>query len=115
MGLLFLTIPVSIIQLWWTMAYVYAYMQLKEPLLMTQVAQGVAFGLLFVFISLAIVTNQPMSGIFSGVLLLVGLVMGFIWRRRNGVHMLIDYYPRAILDVMLFRKPVLESDGAMKR
>ncbi len=104
-----LTVLISLVQLWWTLAYLYAYVQLRESVLLFQIGQGVSFGLLFFFISIAIITQQPMSGMFSGVLLLAGLVMGFIWRRRNGINLLIDYYPRAFIDVILFQKPTQEK------
>jgi hypothetical protein len=108
--MLVLTLLVSLIQLWFTIAYLYAYIQLRESLLLVQVGQGVAFGLLFVLISLAIATQQQsISGLFSGLLLLIGLVLGFIWRRRNGINLLIDYYPRAIIDVMLFKRAAEEK------
>lgn len=100
-----LTSAISVIQLWWTIAYLVAYTRIKQSLLLVQVVQGVAFGLLFVFLTIAILTNKPLHGIFSGILLLIGLVMGFIWRRRNGINLLIDHYHGAMIDVLLFRQP----------
>lgn len=100
-----LTSAISVIQLWWTVAYLVAYTRIKQPLLLVQVVQGVAFGLLFVFLTIAIMTQQQIGGIFSGILLLIGLVMGFIWRRRDGINLLIEHYPRAMIDVLLFRQP----------
>jgi hypothetical protein len=101
-----LTLLVSLIQIWWVIAYFIAYIRIKDGLLLLQIVQGVSFGLLFIFLSIAILTQQQMGGIFSGILLLIGLVMGFIWRRRNGINMLIDHYPRAIIDVLLFQQPL---------
>lgn len=103
--MLYLTATVSLIQLWWAIAYLYAYTQVKDTLLLLQMLQGITFGLLFLFITIAILTQQQMSGIFSGILLLIGLVLGFIWRKRNGINVLIENYPNAIIDVLIFRKP----------
>lgn len=104
--LLIASLLVVLLQTWWTIAYFYAYTQLKEPLLLLQVLQGASFGLLFLSIALSILNpQQQVPGAFVGILLILAVVMGVIWRRRNGINMLIDHYPRAIIDIVLFKKP----------
>jgi hypothetical protein len=106
--LVIFTCLIALFQMWWSVAYVYAYSQIREAALLLQVVQGVMFGMLFVTITISLLTGQDTVNIISGTLLIVGLAMGFLWRRRGGVDLLFDYYPRAMLDVLLFRKPKVD-------
>ncbi len=101
-------ILVTLFQFWWSSAYLYAYSQVRESILLFQVVQGVSIGMLFLTISVAMLTGQSMNRLISGVLLLLGLVMGIMWRKRGGIDKLFEYYPRAIIDVLLFRKPKVD-------
>lgn len=95
----------ALIQLWWALAYLYGYRQTQESVLLLQVSQGIVFGMLFLYIVGSIAMNQQASGFVAGILLIIGVVLGYFWRRRNGIHLLIDYYPNAMFDVLMFRKP----------
>lgn len=99
---------VTMFQFWWSSAYLYAYSQLREVVLLFQVVQGVAMGVLFLTISVSMLTGQELNWMISGALLLLGLLMGMMWRKRGGVEKLFEHYPRAMLDVLLFRKPKVD-------
>lgn len=103
---LVLTILIALIQSWWVIAYFYAYTQVREQKLLLQVIQGGIFGLLFVLIAISILSPQfRLNGPISALLIAAGFVPGFIWRRKDGVTMLLEYYPNGIIDVMMFQKP----------
>lgn len=109
MILVVLSILVTLVQLWWAIAHLYAYMQTQERLLLTQVAQGAVFGLLFIMISIEMITQMDvLNPLIATFMLIVGVILGMMWRRKNGIHVLIDYYPRAMIDVLLFRKPTTD-------
>jgi hypothetical protein len=97
---------ITLVQSWWVLAYLYAYRQVQKRILLLQVVQGAVFGLFFALITLSLVSPQqyPLNGALSAVLLIMGFVPGFIWRRRDGIMVVLDHYPNGIIDVMLFRK-----------
>lgn len=99
-----LTGAITLIQLWWISAYTYAYTQIRDQRLLLQVVQGAAFGLLFTLITMSLVTGFHLNGVISGVLLMVGLGTGYLWRKRDGVNLLFEHYQSGMIDVMVFRK-----------
>ena len=107
MLLLVVTITMTLFQIWWGSAYLYAYRQTRERLLLLQVVQGFAFALLFGSAAFAILNNQPVSNPLSTALLVVGLITFVIWRFRGGIRWLFQRYPRGMFDVLLFRKPTV--------
>lgn len=107
MVLLVLTILMTLFQIWWGSAYLYAYRQTQERLLLLQVVQGFAFAFLFGSAAFAIVNNRPVSNPLSTALLGVGLITFLIWRFRGGIRWLFQRYPRGMFDVLLFRRPVV--------
>ncbi len=96
---------ITLVQSWWVLAYLYAYRQVQKRILLLQVVQGAVFGLFFALITLSLVSPQyPLNGPLSAILLILGFIPGFIWRRRDGIMVVLDHYPNGIIDVMTFRK-----------
>ncbi len=106
--LVVLAILVAIFCLWWSIAYLYAYIQTRERLLLLQVGQGMAFTLMFTYISFAGINQLPLSGILLGLLILLAMAASVIWRVRGGIKWLVQRYPRGMLDVLLLRKPAVD-------
>lgn len=98
------TALITLIQLWWIVAHLYAYRQLRDSRLLFQVFQGIAFGLLFAYVTVALANQLPINLIFGMLLLVIGIGNGFIWRGRDGVTILLENYDSGIVDLMLFRK-----------
>jgi hypothetical protein len=103
-----LTTLVALFQVWWSLSYLYAYSQTRETIMLTQIVQGVAIGVLFVSITINLLTGQKVVGVTSGLLLLLSVGMTVLWRRQGGIDRLFEYYPGAIVDVLLFRKPKVD-------
>lgn len=103
-----LTVLVSVFGLWWAVAYVYAYRQVRDRLFFLQIGQGLSFALMFSYITVVRINEQPLNGLFVGVLILMALAAGFVWRSRGGAEVLIQRYPRGMLDVLSFRKPTAD-------
>lgn len=103
-----LTTVFALASLWWAVSSFVALRQTGEQLLTLQIGQGLAFALLFGYLSFQLYSGRPLSALISGVLLLMALAAGFIWRTRGGAVSLIKRYPRGMLDVVLLRRPAVD-------
>lgn len=99
---------VALFGAWWAISYFFAYYRLRDRLLLLQAGQGLAFALMFTYITIAWINQQSLSGILIGILILMALGAGFIWRMRGGAEALVRRYPRGMIDVLIFRKPAVD-------
>lgn len=95
----------SLFQLWWSGAYLYAYLQTREGLFLVQVAQGIIFAIFFIYATIGALNQHLANGFIGPALLLIGVVTFIIWRVRGGIKMQFERYHRGTLDVLSFRKP----------
>ncbi len=106
----YLAIAIVVIQIWWGLAHLYAYLQVRKPLLLVPVAQAVVLGSLFAMIALTLTSGQSPVGRLSGLMLVVFLALFILWRSKQGVNILLEHYPNAVIDVLLFHKPEIPQD-----
>jgi Kef-type K+ transport system membrane component KefB len=107
-ALLVLVAMMSLFQIWWTTAYLYAYSQTRERLFLVQVVQGVAFAVLFIHATIAAVYQQQINGLLGSGMLIIGVVTFIIWRVRGGIKLQFQRYHRGMFDVLFFRKPAVD-------
>ncbi len=103
-----LTILITVFELWWAIAYFYAYRQIGERMLLLQVVQAGAIGLLFAYITFVLLGNQEVNGLIAGLLLLTALAVAVYWRMQGGIKLLLQRYPRGMVDVLSFRRPAVD-------
>ena len=106
MWLIALTIFVVLFELWYAVAFLFAYNQVRERALLLPVLQAVLMLAAFVYITVAAMngwsTNPPI--VFG--LLIAALLISIYWRRiPNGLTQFLSSYPRGTLDVLAFRRP----------
>lgn len=106
--LVWLTVVVMVFEIWYAVAYGVALAQLRESMLLLQVAHALlllaAFGYLMA-ITQGQVSLSPFIFIF--VLLLIGaMLLLLLWQRTPGnLVRFLRSYPRGTIDVLLFRRP----------
>lgn len=106
--LFYLTVFVVLFEIWFAIAYLYAFRQVGERVLLLPVIQAIALALLFTYIAFIALQEQSMNGFVSFPLLIVAMVALLLWRRRGGIRALVRRYPRGMLDVLLFRRPAVD-------
>ncbi|MCG8353875.1 MAG: hypothetical protein MI924_39425 [Chloroflexales bacterium] len=106
--LVVLTVFVVLFEVWFAIAYLYAFRQVGERVLLLPVIQALTLALLFTYIAFIALNKQPMSALVSFPLLFVAMVALLLWRRRGGIRSLVRQYPRGMVDVLLFRRPAVD-------
>ncbi|MCU0491401.1 MAG: hypothetical protein MUD01_07430 [Chloroflexaceae bacterium] len=114
-ALLVLTVLVAIFEIWWMLAYLAAYRQLQERLLLFQVWQGFAMAVLFSVFAWFIAVPEATTGLIGSlllflvvVLLIVSMWTNYIWRMRGGLKLLAQHYRRGLFDLLAFRRPAVD-------
>lgn len=95
-------------QLWWTLAYIYAYGQVRAIVLMIQVVQGMTYVLFFALIVWGVFGGQTVNRLVAPALLTTVVITILLWRVFNGPALLVRSYPRRWRDVLLFRRPSVD-------
>lgn len=95
-------------QLWWTLAYMYAYGQVRATVLLIQVIQGMTYVLFFVLIAWVFFSGQSINRLIAPALLTTVVITILLWRVFGGPALLMRSYPRRWRDVLLFRRPSVD-------
>lgn len=100
---------VVVIEVWYAFAFVYAYIQLRERMLLLPALQALLMLAVFGYLAYSLANNQAAS-LFVAIPLLLGtLIISLFWRRSpSGLAQFIKSYPRGTIDVLSFRKPVMD-------
>lgn len=104
--LTWLTIFMILFEIWYGGAYLYAYLQTRERVLWLQVVQAVALIALFVYIALTMAGGGQLNGLVLIAMLAIALALNLLWRQGVRSTQLAQSYPRGMLDVLAFRRPV---------
>jgi hypothetical protein len=104
-----LTIGVVLFELWYAAAFLNAYAQTRERLLLLMVGQAVLMLAAFAYLGLAILNQWQANGLIVVGLLVGAMLLSFIWRRHPaGLVQSLKSYPRGTLDVLAFRRPAID-------
>lgn len=99
---------VGLFELWWAIGYAYAYRQVRAPLLLAQMAVGLAYVAFVVAIGAMLLANQQLApGIAIAFLVVVGVAL-VAWRLLGGPALQARHYPRGWRDVLAFRRPAVD-------
>ncbi len=104
-----LTVVVILFELWYAAAFLFAYGQLRERLLLLPVLQALLMLAAFAYIGAAVVNGWALNPVIV-LGLLVGAMGLSLYRRRapGGLAVLLRSYPRGTLDVLTFRRPAVD-------
>jgi hypothetical protein len=104
-----LTVAVILFELWYAAAFFYAYLQIRERLLLLPMIQAFLMLAAFAYIGLAVMNGWPINPLFVLAPLLAALIISLYWRRApGGLAQLVRSYPRGSIDVLAFRRPVAD-------
>ncbi|WP_141508896.1 hypothetical protein [Candidatus Chloroploca asiatica] len=105
----YLIIGVILFEVWYLVAFLYAYRQIGERLLLLPALQALLMLLAFAYLAVASVVGFDINmGVFIA-LLVTAMLISLFWRRNpNGLTRFIKSYPRGTLDVLGFRQPSLD-------
>jgi hypothetical protein len=104
--LLWLTLVVILFEVWYVVAFLAAYLRLREPQLLLLVGQGMMILLSFCYIAYASILDLTLNPLIALAPLVVAMVALGIWRARAArLPRFAQSYPRGFIDVLLFRRP----------
>lgn len=104
-----LTVVVILFELWYAAAFLFAYGQLRERFLLLPVLQALLMLAAFVYLSAALLNGWPINSVLVLGLLVAAMALSLYWRRvPGGLPLLLKSYPRGTLDVLAFRRPVVD-------
>lgn len=105
----FLLIAVALFELWYALAFLVAYGQIRERLLLLPMLQALLMLGAFAYLTVTVLAGWPVNS-FVVVLLLIGaMLISLLWRRHPaGLAAFLKHYPRGTLDVLAFRRPVAD-------
>ena len=104
-----LTIAVVLFELWYAAAFLNAYTHTKERLLLLMVGQALLMLAAFAYLGLALLNGWQANGLLVVGLLVAAMLLSLIWRRHPaGLAQSLKSYPRGTLDVLAFRRPVID-------
>ncbi|HMQ33212.1 MAG TPA: hypothetical protein PKD53_20945 [Chloroflexaceae bacterium] len=104
-----LTAFVVLFELWYAAAFLYAYGQLRERLLLLPVAQAMLMLAAFAYLTAAVLNGWPINPFVVLGLLIGAMLVSLYWRRApGGLPVLLRSYPRGTLDVLSFRRPAVD-------
>ena len=106
--LTFIVIFIVLIQLWFIVAFAYAFAQTREPLLWLQIVQSVILIGVFYYISRQIALQAPLNAGIVLILLGICVALMVVWRRRVTQTDLGRSYPRGMRDIFGFRRPAVD-------
>jgi hypothetical protein len=104
-----LTFGVVLFELWYAAAFLNAYAQTRERLLLLMVGQALLMLAAFAYLGLAILNGWQANGLIVVALLVGAMLLSFLWRRHPaGLAQSLKSYPRGTLDVLAFRRPAID-------
>lgn len=104
-----LTVAVIVFELWYAIAFLYAYGQVRERLLLLPMAQALLMLGAFLYIGVAVANSWAVNPIVVLLLLIAAMAISLYWRRTpDGLAQLLKSYPRGTLDVLAFRRPAVD-------
>jgi uncharacterized membrane protein len=104
-----LAVGVFLFELWYALAFLVAYSQTRERMLLLMVGQAALMLAAFAYLALGLLNSWQVSPV-PVVLLLVGaMLLSLTWRRHpQGLAQSLRSYPRGTLDVLAFRRPAAD-------
>jgi hypothetical protein len=107
--LTWLAMLVILFEIWYVTAFLSAYAQLRDRLLLLLVGQGLAMIAAFGYLVYCVATGGQFSPVLVMALLLISLVLLLIWRGNAAkLTRFNQSYPRGFVDVLFFRKPIFD-------
>jgi signal transduction histidine kinase len=106
--LTWLTMLMIVFELWYGVAYGYAYLQTRQPLLWFQVAQAVFLIALLGYITFTIANAGQINLLIIIALMVIALAFNLLWRQGVRSTNLAQSYPRGIVDILGFRRPAAD-------
>ena len=101
----FLTIFALLFEIWLGTAYLFAFLQTRERLLLLQVGQAIMIGGVFGYIMIQLWNQTPLNATPIYVMLGISLVLMVIWRRSLEGSSIGRAYPKGMADILAFRRP----------
>jgi hypothetical protein len=107
--LLLFTVAVLLFELWYVAAFLAAYTQTRDRMLLLMVGHSLLMLVALAYFSLSLLYNQPVNLFVVVVLLLGAVVLALSWQRHPaGLAQSRKSYPRGTLDVLAFRRPAAD-------
>lgn len=104
-----LAVAVLLFELWYAAAFLVAYAQTRERLLLLMVGQAALMLAAFAYLGLGLLYGWQVSPLLVVVLLVAALALSLAWRRHPaGLAQSLKSYPRGTLDVLAFRRPAVD-------
>lgn len=105
----FLTIFIILFEIWYVVAFVVAYNQLRERALFWPMAQGLALLAAFGYVAFAGARGLDLNGPLLLAMLVLAMAFSLLWRRGLAqTPQFFKSYPRGTIDVMSFRRPAAD-------
>lgn len=101
-----LLLMMILLSVWYVIAYLVAFVHLRERMLFLPMVQWILVG---VGLGSIVLNNGTPVLVWVMTPLLIGLALAGIWRRHpRGLALVLRSYPRGTLDVLSFRRPVID-------
>jgi hypothetical protein len=102
--LTWLMVLVVLFEIWYGVAYLVAYVHIRENALLLQVGQATLMMLVFIYLLATLPTQQTSQLLVLG-LLLATMILQVAWRRLVASQArYAQNYPRGLIDVLTFRR-----------
>lgn len=106
---IFFIVAVALFQLWYAVAFLFAYAQTKERTLLLMVGQALLMLGAFAYLGLATLNGWSANVLIVGGMLVGAMLLSLLWRRHpSGLPQTLRFYPRGTMDVLAFRRPVVD-------
>jgi len=106
--LTWLTIVMIAFEVWYGVAYLYAYVQTRERIVLFQVAQAFFLIALLAYIAFTIANQGQINLLIIIALMIIALAFNALWRQGIRSTKLAQSYPRGIVDILGFRRPAVD-------
>ncbi len=104
-----MTVLVILFEIWYGVAFLFAYTQLRERTLLLPVLQALLMLVAFAYLGLALVNGWQTNPLIVFTPLIAAMLVSVYWRRiPGGLALFVKSYPRGTLDVLAFRRPVAD-------
>ncbi len=101
-----LLIMMILVSVWYMVAYTVAFFHIRERMLLLPVVQWLLVG---IGLGSIVINNGTPVLVWVMTPILIGLALAGIWRRHpRGLALVLRSYPRGTLDILSFRRPVLD-------